>query len=151
MPKYSRNHRMRNKKRRSLTMSGGNYSSGSSYGMYVAGTPDSQWSRTMDQSGTYGQVPGNSLIGVQGQNVTSTSQMPTSSQLSLIQKAGRKHKRRTRTRNRNRSHSRSRSRNRKGGFLGEVISQAIVPFSILGMQQSYRRKGHNNTRKYRRR
>lgn len=34
------------------------------------------------------------------------------------------------------------SRRRRGGFLGlgQVINQAIVPFSLLGMQQSYRRK-----------
>lgn len=32
------------------------------------------------------------------------------------------------------------SRKRKGGFWGQVINNAIVPFGILGMQQSYRRK-----------
>jgi len=41
---------------------------------------------------------------------------------------------------------------RRGGFLGSVINQAIVPFSILGLQQSYRRRKHGGTkkRKYRR-
>jgi len=50
-------------------------------------------------------------------------------------------------------YNRSRSkRSRRGGFLGGIINQAIVPFSILGLQQSYRRRKHGGTkkRKYRR-
>jgi len=41
-------------------------------------------------------------------------------------------------------------RSKRGGFWGSVIDQAIVPFAILGMQQSYRRKRHggNKTRKH---
>ena len=105
---------------RSRRMRGGTYSSATTYGQYVNGTGGSQWNRTMDQSGTYGQIPGNTLIGSQGQNVPSPSQIPNSSQLGLVQKAGR--------------------RRRKGGFLGQVINQAIVPFGLLGMQQTYRRK-----------
>jgi hypothetical protein len=31
-------------------------------------------------------------------------------------------------------------KSQKGGFWGQIINQAIVPFSILGMQQSYKRK-----------
>jgi hypothetical protein len=34
------------------------------------------------------------------------------------------------------------SRRRRGGFWGQVVNQAVVPLSILGMQQSYRRKRH---------
>jgi len=42
------------------------------------------------------------------------------------------------------------TKSRRGGFLGTLINQAIVPFSILGMQQSYRRKknGGKKTRKH---
>jgi hypothetical protein len=40
------------------------------------------------------------------------------------------------------------TKSRRGGFLGSLINQAIVPFSILGMQQSYRRKRRGGTRKY---
>lgn len=107
----------------------GSYTDGASYGMYVNGTGGSQWTRTMDQGGPYGGVPGNTIIGAQGQNIQPTSQMPTQSNLALIQKAG--------------------GKRRRGGFLGEVINQAIVPFSILGMQQTYRRKkgGKRGTRK----
>ena len=43
------------------------------------------------------------------------------------------------------------TKSRRGGFLGSLINQAIVPFSILGMQQSYKRKrrGGSKTRKSR--
>jgi hypothetical protein len=46
---------------------------------------------------------------------------------------------------------RRRRRSKRGGFWGSVINQAIVPFGILGLQQSYRRKHvSNGTRKFRR-
>ena len=32
------------------------------------------------------------------------------------------------------------SKSRRGGFLGSLINNAIVPFSILGLQQTYRKK-----------
>lgn len=35
-----------------------------------------------------------------------------------------------------------RKRSKKGGFWGQIINQALVPFSILGMQQTYRRNKH---------
>jgi len=111
-------------------MRGGSYTDGASYGMYVNGSGGSQWSRTMDQGGSYGQVPGNVIIGAQGQNVTPTSQMPTSTNLNLIQSAGR--------------------RRRRGGFLGEVVNQAVVPLALLGMQQTYRRKRGGRSRRSRR-
>lgn len=123
MPK----HRSRSRSRK---MRGGSYSSATTYGQYVNGSGGSQWDRTMDQSGSYGQVPGNTIIGAQGQNVTSPSQMPTGAQMALVQKAGRRRK--------------------KGGFLGQVINQAIVPFSLLGMQQTFRRKRGGNRRTRRR-
>jgi hypothetical protein len=46
----------------------------------------------------------------------------------------------------------SRKRNRRGGFLGlgGVINQAVVPLSILGMQQTYGRKRQGGTRRKRR-
>ena len=42
------------------------------------------------------------------------------------------------------------SRKKRGGFwgsMGSIINQAIVPFSILGMQQTYRKKSHGGTRR----
>ena len=45
------------------------------------------------------------------------------------------------------------SRKRRGGLWGQIINQAVVPFSILGMQQSYKRKrsGGRKTRRHSRR
>ena len=42
------------------------------------------------------------------------------------------------------------SRRKRGGFFGEIINQAIVPFTLLSMQQTYRKK-HRGGRKTRRR
>jgi hypothetical protein len=104
----------------------------------AVGSGDAQYNRTLDQAGQYGQIQGNVLIGAQGQNVMPPSQVPSASQLQLIQSAGRR---------------RRGSRSRRGGFLGEVVNQAIVPFALLGMQQTYRRKrgGKRHTRRHTRR
>jgi hypothetical protein len=41
------------------------------------------------------------------------------------------------------------TRRKKGGYWSQVFNQAIVPFSILGMQQTYRRKrGGKKTRRH---
>ncbi len=45
-----------------------------------------------------------------------------------------------------------RTKSRRGGFLASLINQAIVPFGILGLQQTYGRKkkyGGKHTRKHR--
>ena len=112
----------------------GNYTSGSSYGSYVNGTGDSQFSRTFDQTGQYGARYGSEYVGAQGQWATQPN-TPTPENLSLIQSAGK------------------RSRRKRGGLLGSVINQAIVPFSLLGLQQTYRKhkRGGKRTRKHYRR
>jgi hypothetical protein len=99
----------------------------------VNGTAGSQYNRVFDQAGAYGQIPGNAIIGEQGQNIIPSTRLPTSVEMSRIQTAGKR-------------------RHKRGGFLGEVINQAIVPFSLVGMQQTYRRKkgGKKHTRKHRR-
>lgn len=134
MARHSKRHRHgRNYKRRhsskSRRMRGGNssYSSASTYGMYVNGPMNSQWSRTMDQSGTNG----NTLIGAQGQNTIPAAHMANNGNMNLIQ-------------------SGAGSRRKRGGFLGEVVSQAIVPLGLLGLQQSYTRKKHGGKHKRRR-
>ena len=44
------------------------------------------------------------------------------------------------------------SRRRRGGLWGPVINQAVVPASILALQQSYKRKrGGKKTRRHHRR
>lgn len=122
-------------KRGSRRMRGGSYTSGSTYGSYVNGTGDQQFARTFDVAGQYGSRVGSEYVGAQGQNSQQFGS-PSAQNLSLIQSAGK------------------RRRSRRGGFLelGGVINQAIVPFSILGMQQTYRKKSHGGrrTRRHRR-
>lgn len=109
------------------------YSSASTYGLAVNGDGNSQYNRVFDQSGPDGSSQSNAIVGLQGQNMGTRAMWK--------QNGGRK--RRTR---------RTRSRSKKGGFFGEVIRRAIVPLSILGMQQTYRRKSSNTkTKKYYRR
>uniref|UniRef100_A0A6C0ASB9 Uncharacterized protein n=1 Tax=viral metagenome TaxID=1070528 RepID=A0A6C0ASB9_9ZZZZ len=123
----------------SVKRGGSGYTSASSYGEYVNGSGGSQFSRTFDQSGPYGGRVGSEYVGAQGQNASQPN-TPTDSQINLIQSAGRRHKKR-------------------GGFpIGSIVNQAIVPFSLLGLQQTYRRKKHggrksrkNRTRSHRRR
>jgi hypothetical protein len=126
MAKYSRKNKYSRRNRR---MTGG-YSSAASYGTHVAGSVDAQYNRVFGPQ--YAGVQGNVIIGAQGQNITPASQMPTAANLALAQSAGK--------------------RRRRGGFLGEVVNQAVVPLAILGMQQTYRRKrgGKRHTRKHRR-
>lgn len=116
-------------------MGGSDYTSGSSYGTYVNGPANAQFARTFDQTGPYGDRVGSEYVGAQGQ-WSSQPGTPSAQNLSLVQSAGKR---------------RSRSRSRKGGLWGQVLNQAIVPFSILGMQQSFRRKKHGGKTHKRRR
>lgn len=139
MPKYYGGKKTR---RISRKMKGG-YSSASSYMENVAGTQNQQYERTFTQAGSYGQVPGNVLIGSQGQNAV-LSGAPSQEQLALIQRAGMR-------RMKMRKASRMSHRNKRGGLIGEVVNQAVVPFSLLGLQQTYRKnRSHKKSRKYRR-
>lgn len=101
------------------------YSSATTYNMAVNGTGDSQYNRVFSTSGPDAQYPSNQSVGVQGQNLGYT---PTVSS----QKAGSRRKKR-------------------GGFWGQIINQALVPFGILGMQQTYKKKryGGSKSRKHR--
>jgi hypothetical protein len=118
--------------KKSRKMRGGTYTSASTYGTYVNGDASSQYNRVFDQSGAYGQIQGNVIVGAQGQNVIPVSRLPTDAELSLIQKAGKR-------------------RHRRGGFLGEVVNQAVVPLTLLGMQQTYRRKRRGGGKRHTRR
>jgi hypothetical protein len=87
------------------------------------------------QLARFGAGAGNGLTNIQGQSVNGhMSSAPTPVQLALIQKGGKKCK-----------------KCKKGGFIGPIINQALVPLGILGMQQSFRRtqNGYQGTRKYR--
>jgi hypothetical protein len=93
--------------------------------MAVNGPVDSQINNSLTTSGSNGQSPSTTSVGVQGQNVGVPSNQ--------LMKGGRRSKM---------------SNKRRGGFWGHVINQAVVPFSILGMQQTYgRKKRGGRTRK----
>jgi len=128
--RHSRRHRS------SRGMRGGSYTSATTYGSYVNGSGDSQFARTFDTTGPFASRVGAEYVGAQGQNSQQFGS-PSAQNLSLVQSAGRR-----------------RRRSRRGGFLGlgGVINQAIVPFGILGMQQTYRKKSHGGrrSRKHRR-
>jgi len=104
---------------------GAGWTSASTYGMAVNGPLASQITRTFSTTGPYADRVGSEYVGAQGQWAKQPN-TPSAQNLSLIQSAGNGVK--------------------KGGFLGPVISQAIVPATILGMQQTYRRRGHSNNR-----
>ena len=116
-------------KRGSRGMRGGSYTSGSTYGSYVNGTGNEQFARTFDSTGPYAARAGAEYVGAQGQNAQQFG-TPSAQNLSLIQSAGK------------------RRRSRRGGFLelGGVINQAVVPFTLLGLQQTYRKKSHGGRR-----
>jgi hypothetical protein len=146
MPK--RNHYRKNKRGGSnpnlpysspVKYGGSSYSSASSYGTYVNGSGNSQYDRVFSQNSPDINNPSNNIWGVQGQNLT-MPQNPTPQQLSLIQSAGAK--RRT-----TRRMSRSRSRSRRGGSFAQVINNAVVPFSLLALQQTFRRKGKKSSKR----
>jgi len=54
---------------------------------------------------------------------------------------------------RKRKQSGRRRRPKRGGFMGSVVNQAVVPLALLGLQQTYknRRRGHGKSTKNRRR
>jgi hypothetical protein len=115
----------------------GGYSSAATYGMEVNGTGPEQYARTFSMDSPYAGRIGTGYVGAEGQ-WSHQPGSPTSQQLALVQSAGLRI-------------SRAGRRRKKGGFLGPVISQAIVPATILGLQQTYRRKGNSGNRTFRHR
>ena len=148
-------------KHRHRTQKGGsgNYSSASTYGSYVNGTADSQYARVFQQTGPNAANQSNVIVGAQGQ-WSHQPGVPSAQSMTLVQSAGKSRARSasrsrsqararsaSRGRARSASRARSQSRGKSGGFFGSVLSQAIVPFSLLAMQQSYRKKGGRKTMK----
>jgi len=127
-----------------LKQKGGNsnYSSASTYGRYIAGSGNQQFDRVF---GGHNNNHSNQLTTVQGGD-NNTYGTPNSQSMKLIQSAGRRRKKRGM-----KSHKKSKKR---GGFMGfgSVATQAVVPFGILGLQQTYRRKkSSSRSRRTRRR
>lgn len=108
----------------------GGYSSATTFMEHVAGTMNSQYNRTFDIGS--GNINSNRLIGAQGQYST-LKDMPTASNLALIQSAGRK-----KHRHRGKSYNRGMTRRKRGGFTSAVLTQAAAPLALLAMQQSYK-------------
>jgi len=100
------------------------YSDAASYALATVGPGNTQYNNTFDISKS--NVPGNALVGLQGQTVGG---------------------RRKRSRSVSKSRSRSRRKSQKGGFWGGIISQALTPFTLVAMQQSFRRKKGGKTRR----
>lgn len=40
-------------------------------------------------------------------------------------------------------HRTRRHRKKRGGFIGDVVNQAIVPLTLLGLQQRYKKRSNN--------
>jgi hypothetical protein len=125
------------------------YSSATTYGQTVNGTGNEQYNRVFSQTGPDALYPSNQSVGAQGQNLGYSP--------NTIQKAGKG--RRNKGGNWGLALNQAvvpfsilgmqqtYRRKKKGGFLGQALNQAVVPLSILGMQQTYRRKKHGGKSK----
>jgi hypothetical protein len=99
----------------------GQYSSAAGYGFAVNGTGDQQNDRVFLGA----NLPnGNEIVGVQGQNATIPASLP--------QSAGN-------------MNGGKRRRAKKGGFFGQILSTALVPFGLWAAQNRYsKRKGFSS-------
>ena len=94
-----------------------------------AGTMQQQFDNTFNNNGS----PGNGLVLLNGRSVS----MPAGGTGGSMT-GGR---RRRRLKSRSRGRGRSSSRGIRGGFMGSVVNQSVVPLALLGLQQTYRRRG----------
>jgi hypothetical protein len=99
----------------------------SEYMSRLVGDVNAQYNRTFDINSSANR--GNALVLADGRSISGGS--------SRSRMSGRV---RARGRARGRGGS-SRSRASRGGFMGSVINQAVVPLALLGLQQTYRRRG----------
>lgn len=106
------------------------YSSAATYQNWMLGSENDQYGRVFNQSG-----PNNSQSNAIMANANSGSigYLP-------YQRAGK---------GRRSSSRRSTRRSKKGGFLGSVINQAIVPFGLVGLNQYYGKRRGNKSHKTR--
>jgi hypothetical protein len=107
-------------------------SSAASWGMQVNGPVDAQYNRVFGPE--YANVPGNVIIGAQGQNITPATRIPTPEQLLLAQSGGK--------------------RRRYSGILGEIVDESSLPsagvIALLGVKKSRRKRGgRRHTRRHR--
>jgi hypothetical protein len=100
----------------------------------LAGTMQQQFDNTFNNNGS----PGNGLVLLNGRSVSMPSAGGGGAMMGSMT-GGRR--RRRRLRSRSRARGRSSSRRIRGGFMGSVVNQAVVPLALLGLQQTYRRRG----------
>ena len=127
---HTRKHRSRKHRSRKHRGGGG----AADYMLQTVGTGDQQFNNVFDINSPL-KAQGNEIVGLQGQNTQWPADVGINSAAARAMTGGKR-----------------RRRGRRGGFLGPAINQAIVPLSILGMQQSYkkRRGGKRRTTKRRR-
>lgn len=127
---HTRKHRSRKHRSRKNYRGGGG---AADYMLQTVGSADQQYNNVFDINSSL-KAQGNAIVGLQGQN---TEWPPNSGINSAAARAMTGGKR----------------RRRRGGFLGSAINQAVVPLSILGMQQSYKKSkrmgGKRHTRRRR--
>ena len=129
MARHSRRHRSRSRK-----MKGGD--SAASWGVKVNGPVDAQLNRVFGPQ--YAGVPGNVIIGAQGQNLPPASQIPTSAQLSAAQSGGKRNDIFTEPFNK---------LTQAVNQLAEALNQPVFPFAYLKQQTN--KGGNRRTRKQR--
>lgn len=108
----------------------------SEYMSRLVGTTDSQYNRTFDINSPLNR--GNALVLADGRSISGGSR-------SLFRRArgarGARKGARARGVSGLRARGSSRSRSSRGGSMGSILNQAVVPLALLGLQQTYRRRG----------
>ena len=98
----------------------------------TVGTGDQQWNNVFVKGGPFG----NQLQNLDG---TQPSVVPNNMPVSMT--GGRRTRRKGTKSRKGRSRK---NRTRRGGFLGNVVNQAIVPFGLLAAQQFYGKRVKKN-------
>ena len=100
----------------------------SGYMSGLVGDVNAQYNRTFDINSSANR--GNALVLADGRSISGGSRKGV---------RGGSHARGRGLRARGRGSKRSRKT--RGGFMGSVINQAVVPLALLGLQQTYGRRG----------
>lgn len=109
----------------------------SEWQMANVGTGNQQWDNVFVKGGPFGAAVQN-LAGTQPSVVAGG--FPSASNLSLIQSAG--SKRSKKQRGGMNCSKRGGSRTKRGGYWGKVLTQALVPFTLLFAQNRFGTRKH---------
>lgn len=124
--------------RRRRRMRGGK--GASEWQMQNVGTTNQQWDNVFIKGGPFGAAVQN-LAGTQPSVVAGV--FPGASNLNLIQRAGSTRRRRRGGTSSSSSNSLNGGRrSKKGGYWGNVLSQALVPFTLLFAQNRFETRKH---------